>query len=186
MQSRTSLQQLAAVLACLTVSAAQAAPLPPLQWTWASDLGGAILKGTFTTDPTADPNGFYLITSVTGELDVGGATIPTVTNLLPVNTIGANDNLVSATAPFLTGNGFSFDDDFFQYNFYNDGGTTYRYCASVFGCNTLNANDPVVTFSAQIVSAPVPVPEPATSGLMAVGLVLMAGATRRRLAADRG
>ena len=171
MKARSAIRLFAAAFGALAVTASHAT----ISWTWQTTGTGLQGSGTFTTD---DRNkGHYLITAMTGTVE-GSA----VTGLLAAGTIGGNDNLLWANAPQVDGNGFAFALGGQQYNVYYDTGSSLlRACSSAWdGCGTLNSADRVISFSAAAV------PEPATYGLMGLGLAVVALARSRRRAAHAG
>ena len=93
-----------------------------------------------------------------------------------------NEPVKFGIIPFGSGNGFAFALGGQQYNVYYDTGSSLlRACSSAWdGCGTLNSADRVISFSAAAV------PEPATYGLMGLGLAVVALARSRRRAAHAG
>jgi hypothetical protein len=80
-----------------------------LLWTWSYDAPGIAAEGTLTTTGTADADGFYLVTGITGtrngESIIG---LQPVGTAIPGNEPFAVDNLIAAEGPQLTGNGFGY------------------------------------------------------------------------------
>jgi hypothetical protein len=77
-------------------------PSSALTWNWSYSGGGSIGgSGTFTTTDGPEP---FTITGITGTVE--GSTI---TSLLPPDSLGGNDNLLSTSQPQLTFSGVSFE-----------------------------------------------------------------------------
>jgi hypothetical protein len=94
----------------LVIASALIAPsAEALEWRWSYQGEGVDASGTFTTKDKPDPDGFYEITAIAGE--VNGVAI---TSLQPSGTsIPGNDgypvdNLVRVEAPRLTLHGFGY------------------------------------------------------------------------------
>lgn len=137
-----------------------------LLWDWSYSGTGISASGTFTTNVTPDVAGFYQIVGITGTDN--GITItglqPTGT-AIPGNEPFAVDNLVSATAPQLTGNGFGFSLANGDYaNPFYSGSSYFEYLSVPPYVNGAGPETPV-SFSAAVV------PEPSTALFMLVGLV---------------
>ena len=136
-----------------------------LLWNWSYSGTGVSASGTFTTDVAPDGAGFYQIVGITGTDN--GVTItglqPTGT-AIPGNEPFAVDNLVSAAAPQLTGNGFGFSltNGDYANPFYT--GSGYHEYLSVPPYVKGAGPETPVSFSAAVV------PEPSTALLMLVGL----------------
>jgi len=150
-----------------------------LLWNWSYTGAGIAAGGTLTTTDTANAQGFFQITGITGTRN--GQTItalqPTGT-AIPGNDGFPVDNLIRASGPQLTGNGFGFaiaDGTFanpFFADFISPAGTLEFFSAPPF-TTTIGPEDSElpVTFTATV-------PEPAgvcLAATMFVGLV----ATRR-------
>ncbi len=100
----------AVALSVLAPGSAQAAQLFNFTYSFPGlGAGGTPVSasGTLTTTDLNPGTNAYTITGITGTRIFNGIT-QQITGLLPPNTLGGNDNLLSATAPFLNGNGFSF------------------------------------------------------------------------------
>lgn len=133
--------------------------------------GPAAFSATVTTTDTANPQGFLTVTGLSGTR--GGIAI----SLLPVGSLGGNDNLLKPTASFLTFNGISYTAGATSYNIYLDTPpASYREC---FGTPTQCENNVAVTgFTVSPVGGAVP--EPATWGMMILGFGVVGGAVRHR------
>ncbi|MEH2193926.1 MAG: PEP-CTERM sorting domain-containing protein [Nostoc sp.] len=93
-----------------TSSAAQAVQLFNFQYSFPSyeANGTAISASGILTTTDLDPiNNNYTITGITGTRKVEGIT-ETIVGLLSPGTYGINDNLLNASTPLLTQNGFSY------------------------------------------------------------------------------
>jgi hypothetical protein len=93
------------VLSLAATLPAQAATL----WDWNYSAAGVAASGTFTTADTADSEGFYLVTGVTGTRN--GETITGLQltgTAIPGNEGYTVDNLIRAKGPQLTSHGFGF------------------------------------------------------------------------------
>ena len=137
-----------------------------LLWNWSYSGAGISASGTFTTNDTPDGAGFYQIVGISGT-DNGAAITslqPTGT-AIPGNEPFAVDNLVSAAAPQLTGNGFGFSlaNGDYANPFYT--GSGYQEYLSVPPYVNGAGPESPVSFSATVV------PEPSTALLMLAGLV---------------
>jgi hypothetical protein len=80
-----------------------------MQWNWSYSGAGISASGAFTTDATADADGNYLITGITGQrngVDIVGLTPTGTAN--PGNDPYVVDNLVGKTGVQLTLRGFGF------------------------------------------------------------------------------
>ncbi len=101
-----------AALTALTLCASLAIALPArasLNWNWRYSAPGIVASGTFTTADHPDSGGFYQITAISGTRNGVAITAlqPTGTPI-PGNEPFAVDNLVRASGPQLTKNGFGF------------------------------------------------------------------------------
>jgi hypothetical protein len=182
MPASSSLNRLPALVA-LGLCLALAAPPPAwaaLVWSWSYSGAGIAAGGTLNTTNTADAAGFYLITGITGTRN--GAAItglqPTGTPI-PGNEPFAVDNLLSATGPQLTGNGFGFAlaDGTFANPFFADftappGHVEFFSAPPFTGGPGPGDSELPVRFTAMV-------PEPATASLLALGLLGLAAARRR-------
>jgi hypothetical protein len=94
------------LVVCLAAaSPARAATL----WNWSYSAPGITASGTLTTSDTANSQGFYLITSISGTRN--GETITglqRVGTAIPGNDGYPVDNLIRATGPQMTSHGFGF------------------------------------------------------------------------------
>jgi hypothetical protein len=93
------------VLGLAAALSAQAATL----WDWSYTAPGVAASGTVTTADTANSQGFYLITSITGTRN--GETITGLQRIgtaIPGNEGYPVDNLIRATGPQMTSHGFGF------------------------------------------------------------------------------
>ena len=185
----------AAVLACALALAAPDRAKAAITWDWSLTGTDIAASGTFTTSDTADSSGFYTITGITGSRN-GVA----ITGLEPANTAIPGDDpytvddLVSASGPQLTLNGFGFSlaDGSYSNPYYDVYGTPPAYyevysTPASDSSGNYNIVEPPVTFTA-IQAAPqvattTSVPEPGTPGLMLAGIAgLLAAGTWRRTA----
>jgi hypothetical protein len=150
------------------------------QWHWQfAGAGGVEASGTFTTGNAPDAAGFYLVTAISGERDGVAITgLQPAGTAIPGNEPYAVDDLVSATGPQLTGNGFGFTtaDGNASNPFWADFDTPADYLEfRSFGPDGATSTELPVTFSATLD----PVPEPAPAALLAAGLGLVALRRRR-------
>lgn len=128
-------------------------------------------SGTLTTTDVADANGYYQVTSIDGTRN-GEA----VTLLAP----GSNDNLFRPDTDYVTENGIGFT---------TASGFGYVYSYDGF---YLEDSEAGYNFVDSFTAAPVPaatpvaaaVPEPATWGMMILGMGMMGGVLRRRVRAS--
>jgi len=162
---------------CATAAIARTARAA-LTWNWHYSAPRIVAGGTFTTTDDADGNGFYQITAISGARN--GAKItrlqPTGTPI-PGNEPFAVDNLIRASAPQLTKNGFGFatSDGDFANPFYAD----FRAPPSDLEFfSTPPFTGPGNTEVA--VSFTATVPEPETASLMGVALIALVAASRKR------
>ncbi len=179
-------------LVALGLCMAIASPSPSraaLLWSWSYDAPGITAGGTLTTDDVADSQGFYQIFGITGSRN-GIA----ITGLQPTDTaIPGNegfpvDNLISASGPQLTGEGFGYstaDGNFantFFADFLDPASYAEFFSAPPFGPGTGPEDTELpVSFTAAI-------PEPGTASILIVGITgLIAGRFRqRRIRASSG
>jgi hypothetical protein len=153
-------------------------PLFDMTWTGPYGTGSAVL--TATLEGTNE----YLVTSITGTQDALSLT------LLALDAYGSNDNYIYQPPTYtnlVDFAGFAFTDGVNDYNifFYTlpSQSNTYTECSSAAAttCTGGNVNDGLALSSLAITPATSPVPEPGTSGLLALGLVgLVSLAWRRR------
>jgi hypothetical protein len=94
---KTKLLGAVAALAWLSFCTAEAARAATYLWTWH---GAIIGNGILTTGSGSSIDSF---TGIFGEA--------TITALLPPNTVGANDNLLEQSSPYLTTYGIAFSTD---------------------------------------------------------------------------
>jgi hypothetical protein len=99
-----------AALTGLRIDLAASAPAQDtLLWTWSYSAPGIAAEGTLTTTGTADADGFYLITGITGMRNGESITgLQPEGTAIPGNEPFAVDNLIAAEGPQLTGNGFGY------------------------------------------------------------------------------
>ncbi len=134
----------------------------PLDFLFSYSGGTIAASGEFFTNGVLN-NGAYTITGITGTRN-GRA----ITGLVVQGGFAFNNNFLYLTAPYLDGNGLSFDVGTFAVNLAYDFGNTYaEYANSVGSYVTLTV---------------IPVPEPASGGLLAGALLGLGavGAIRRR------
>lgn len=78
-------------------------------WHWSYSGENVTASGSFTTDDTADGEGFYRITGITGTANGSEITgLQAAGTAIPGNAGYAVDNLIRAAAPQLTSHGFGF------------------------------------------------------------------------------
>jgi hypothetical protein len=93
------------ILGLVVATPAQTATL----WDWSYSAPGVAASGTLTTVDTANSQGFYLITRISGTRN--GETITglqSVGTAIPGNEGYPVDNLIRATGPQMTSRGFGF------------------------------------------------------------------------------
>ena len=129
---------------------------------------GVVGSGTLTTSNTAI-NGYYTITGITGTQDGLKMT------LLGANTFGGNDNLVSATGPYLDVHGFSFVSGGLDFNIYASGSQD-RECLLCTGHPSCDGEAIQLTIDPVVAHAP----EPGSLALFGTGLLGAVGMVRRR------
>ena len=170
-------------LVSVAALAAGATPATALNWNWTYSGAGITAGGTFTTVDTPDAAGFYLITAIAGARN--GSEIlslqPTGTPI-PGNEPFAVDNLVRIESPQLTVHGFGYAiaGGTFSNPFFADFLQPPSYL-EFFSAPPTSTELPIL-FSA----TPAPVPHTATWILLLAGLVMLAPATRRRIAVETG
>lgn len=128
-------------------------------------LGGSVAKftGTLTTTDTANVNGFFLITGLTGSRNGTAAT------LAPIGGFGSNDNLFKPVADFVDVNGFN----------YSAGGTIFNvYRAGPGALQEFQVGN-ITNFKVSAVTGAVP--ESATWLMMILGFGVVGAAMRRRM-----
>jgi hypothetical protein len=89
------------------------AAAPPAQtatlWDWSYSAPGIAASGTLTTVDTANSQGFYLITSISGTRNGEAITgLQRIGTAIPGNEGYPVDNLIRATGPQMTSHGFGF------------------------------------------------------------------------------
>ena len=153
-------------------AAAFAAPAQASTWSWDYSAAGVAAAGTFTTTDTADTEGFYAITAITGLRNgVAIVGLEAAGSAIPGNDPYAVDNLVSITGSQLTWNGFGYAlADGSWANPFSDGSKAWEYL-SVPPYPNGAGQEVAVAFSAA------PVPEPATAMLALLGLAGLSAAS---------
>lgn len=157
-----------AIAALLAVAPASAATF---DLTYRSD--GSTFTGTLTTSATANAQGYYTITGLTG---MRGSSVVSLLAAGAFPSLGsANDNLFSTTSPYFTSKGLSYSAGGTYYNLYSGLGSvmeckgpTAEYCDGG-GSNLVN--------SLRVTAA---VPEPAAWAMMLVGFGMVGAASRYR------
>lgn len=123
-------------------------------WRWSFDGAGMNASGTFTTTEAPNPDGFYLITGITGEAN--GVPIrglqPAGTSI-PLNAGYPVDNLVRAAAPQLTIHGFAFalTNGTYANPFYGSDFSPPGFYAFLSDPLAGRTSEPTVAFSAAVV-----------------------------------
>ncbi|MEO5686845.1 MAG: hypothetical protein ABIR54_05735 [Burkholderiaceae bacterium] len=80
------IRSLAAFVATAAATLTLTAPVQAATWAWNHDASGIAAAGTFTTADTADADGFYAITSISGSRNgVATRTVYVVTDELCTN-----------------------------------------------------------------------------------------------------
>ncbi len=149
----------AMTIAALSAGGAEAAQYN-VSYTTNLDAGGtSLFSGIFTTTDTADVNGFFTVTNITGTRGVSAAT------LSPLNTFGGNDNLFKPTGNFVNLNGVTFSAGGFNYNLYYSGGLREFQVGNV------------TNFAVSPVNGAVP--EPATWAMLILGMAAIGYSMRR-------
>ena len=148
-------------------SAAQAVQLFDFQYSFPSyEANGMAIsaKGTLTTTDLDPTNNNYTITGISGIRTAQGIT-ETIIGLLSASVYGTNDNLLNASEPLLTKNGFSYlvsgsGED-------GNGNVNVFYSSLAKGYSELSSDVDYGSFSV----IPRAVPEPLTAGgsLVALG-----------------
>ena len=168
-----------AKLSIVLLLAAQAFPATAAAWKWSLTGPGIDAAGTFRTTDAPDADGFVEITSIAGSRN--GIAITGLQHsgtAVPGNDGYPVDNLLRAHGTQLTGNGFGYRlaDGAYSNPFYADFETppaNYEFFSfPPFG--PADHTEGPVTFSASLI------PEPATWSIMALGLVVVGVARRRR------
>jgi hypothetical protein len=78
-------------------------------WDWSYSAPGIAASGTLTTSDTANSQGFYLITDISGTRNGETLTgLQRVGTAIPGNNGYPVDNLIRATGPQMTSHGFGF------------------------------------------------------------------------------
>jgi hypothetical protein len=165
-------------LAAVAVAAcAIAAPAHAATWHWDYDAPGIAAAGTFTTGDTADANGYYAITAITGWRNGVAITgLEPAGSAIPGNDPYAVDDLVSIAGPQLSWNGFGYAlADGSWANPFSDGTTAWEYL-SLPPYPEGAGQEVAVAFSATMV------PEPGTGLLMLLGVAGLAVTRRARAA----
>ena len=159
---------LAATVAISSLTAATAANAATFLVTY--NVGAVAFNATVTTTDTANANGFFAVTGLTGTR--GGQTV----SLLPTGSIGYNDNLIKPTAEYLTANGLSYSVGTAGYNPYLASVGVYTEC----GGSTVNCTVSSAIQNFRVTAVTSAVPETATWGLMIAGFGMMGAAVRTR------
>ena len=151
-------------------------------WNWSYDGAGISASGTFTTGDTADANGFYEVTAVSGARNGIAITgLQATHTAIPGNEPFMVDNLVRIAGPQLTVEGFGFAladgtyaNPFFA-NFLATPGYLEYYSAPPFLSGNVGQEDSEtsITFSASL-SQVSDVPEPAGYAMFSLGLAILA------------
>lgn len=147
-------------------SATQAAQLFDFQYSFPSyELNGTVISasGTLTTTDLDPINNNYIITGISGTRTDQGIT-ETIIGLLSPGTYGVNDNLLNASEPLLTTNGFSYlvsgnGED-------GNGNVNVFYSGFSEGYSEFSSNVNYGNFSIN----PRPIPEPYTVGSSLIAL----------------
>ncbi|MEJ6480770.1 PEP-CTERM sorting domain-containing protein [Nostoc punctiforme UO1] len=147
-------------------SAAQAVQLFDFQYSFPSYEGNSTISasGILTTDDLDPIKNNYTITGITGTRTAQGIT-ETIIGLLSPFTYGINDNLLNASTPLLTQNGFSYmvsgtGED-------GNGNVNVFYSSFDEGYSELSSNVDYGSFS--VISRPVPEPYTVSGSLLALG-----------------
>ncbi|MHC5596153.1 MAG: PEP-CTERM sorting domain-containing protein [Nostoc sp.] len=147
-------------------SAAQAVQLFDFQYSFPSYDGNSTISasGTLTTDDLDPIKNNYTITGITGTRTAQGIT-ETIIGLLSPGTYGINDNLLNASTPLLTQNGFSYlvsgsGED-------GNGNVNVFYSSFDEGYSELSSNVDYGSFS--VISRSVPEPYTGTGSLVGLG-----------------
>ena len=147
-------------------SAAQAVQLFDFQYSFPSYDGNSTIsaRGTLTTDDLDPIKNNYTITGITGTRTAQGIT-ETIIGLLSPSTYGTNDNLLNASTPLLTQNGFSYlvsgsGED-------GNGNVNVFYSSFDEGYSEFSSNVDYGTFS--VIPRPVPEPYTLSGSLVALG-----------------
>jgi hypothetical protein len=158
----------AAVFAGITASlSAQAS----LLWDWSYTGPGIAAGGTFTTNQTANADGYYEITDITGSRD-GGTIIALepAGDAIPGNPGFPVDNLIAADG-LLTSNGFGFEtaDGNYANPYYADFMSPPSFFEVFTEPASMGFSELPIMFNAAIV------PEPSTAALLITTLLGFAG-----------
>ncbi len=172
-----SIRSLVAVVATAAAALTLTAPVRAATWAWNYGAPGIAASGTFTTTDTADADGFYAITAISGSRNGIAITgLEPAGSAIPGNDPYAVDNLVSIAGPQLTWNGFGYAlADGNWANPFSDGSTVWEYL-SVPPYPQGAGEEVAVAFSAA------PVSEPATGVLALLGVASLVAASRVRRA----
>ncbi|MFN6488230.1 MULTISPECIES: PEP-CTERM sorting domain-containing protein [unclassified Nostoc] len=147
-------------------SAAQAVQLFDFQYSFPSYEGNSTISasGTLTTTDLDPIKNNYTITGITGTRTVQGISNQII-GLLSPGTYGINDNLLNASTPLLTKNGFSYlvsgsGED-------GNGNVNVFYSSFDEGYSELSSNVDYGSFS--VIPRPVPEPYTLSGSLLALG-----------------
>ena len=138
--------------------------------------GVVFAAGVLTTDPFDPVTGSYLVRDITGTRSSLGIT-NNITGLLPVNTLGGNDNLLYPSAPFLDVGGITYAIDG-----NNSGSGTNQVNIYFSNSRQLYTENGATDYGPTFTLTPVPsaVPEPGSIALLIGMATVGAGVLRRR------
>jgi hypothetical protein len=162
----------AIVVGALLSASVVATPAMAAKFLVSYTTGGNAASFTLTTTDDADANGFFEVTSMSGQL--GAATDVALIGTVPFT---APDNLFKPAADYVTTGGISFSAGGVSYNLIHVLASRFS-VGGIAQCVGGSCGAVITDFSVSAVTGAVP--EPTSWAMMLIGFGLAAGATRYR------